>query len=85
MTCAAIREFGAKLGIVLGLLTMAIKTPAHIHDLRILIYGHLAHIAVAIFTVQSRGNMRSMDKMDKIRNLCDRDPYDGLVFRNGFD
>ena len=84
MARTAIREFGVKHWIVFSLLPMAIETPAHIHDLGVLIYGHLAHIAVAILAVQSCSDMGAMDKMDKVRHLRNRNPYDRLIFRNGF-
>ena len=77
MTCTAIGKFCKQHGVVLGFLAMTIKTPPHIYHLRILIYCFLAEVAMAILAVKAGGNVRTMDKMHKIRNLRDRHPIYG--------
>lgn len=57
---------------------MACQAPTHIHFLW-LGNGHLAELAVAVFTVQPRGNVGAVAEIDKVRQDGHRDPLDGLV------
>ena len=84
MARAAVGELCIKHGVIFGLLTMTIETPAHVHHLRILIHSVFAYITVAIFAVQSCGNVWSVDIMYKIRYLRDRYPINRLIVLNIF-
>ena len=79
MARATICELRVELRIVLGLLLVAVETPAHIHYLGILINGQLADVPVAVFAVQSRGNVRAMHEVHKVRHLSHRHPVNGPV------
>src|SRR5258706_7261570 len=67
------------LGIILSTPTVAVQAPAHIDCLLERLNRLLAHIAVAVFTVQPGSNVWAMIKMDEIRHLIDRHPIDRLV------
>ena len=84
MTRTAIGKLCKKHWVILGFLTMAVETPTHVYHLRVLIYGFLAEVTVAIFAVKPRSNMRPVDKMHKVRYLRDRHPIDWLVVLNVF-
>ena len=79
MTRTAVSKFCEKHWVVFCFLAMAVEAPTHIDHLRILIYGFLAEITVAILAVKPRSNVRPVDKMHKVRYLRDRHPVDRLV------
>jgi hypothetical protein len=79
MTRTAVGKLCKKHWVVLGFLPVAVKAPTHVYHLRVLIYGFLAEVTVAILTVETGGNVRPVDKMHKVRYLRDRYPVDGLV------
>ena len=95
MTRSTIDQFGALLGqgdgnsriiagvircIVFGLCFVAVDAPAHINGLFQCGNRLFAHIAVAVFAVQSGGDMRAVVEMHEVGHLIDRHPIDWLVF-----
>ena len=66
MARAAIGKFCIEHWIICCFLPMTIETPSHVHQLGILINSLLADITVAILTVQSCSNMRTMNIMHKV-------------------
>jgi len=82
MTRATIGQLDQLFRIIRGLAAMTFQTPTHIHHLWVLCDLHFRHITVAFFAVQSRGNMRSMHEVDKVRHLCDRHPFNWLVIED---
>ncbi len=66
------------LNIIFRLGAMTIQAPTHVHYLRVLIDGHLAHITVAILTVQTGRDMGAMNEVHKVWHHCHRRPMDGL-------
>lgn len=65
---------GIVLEIILRARLMAVKAPPHVHHLRVLGNGHFGHIAVTIFAIETRRNVRTMREMHKVRHLCHRYP-----------
>ena len=63
--------------ILAGNFRMALQTETHIKDLWVLRDGHLGHIAMAILAILSRGNMSAVIKLNKIRYLSHRHPFEG--------
>ena len=80
------RYFGIMGRIVLNVIsragTMTVETKAHIYHLRILGNLHFAHITVTGFAIQACGDMRTMDKMNKVWHLRHRHPGNLLVVQH---
>ncbi len=82
MTSTTIGKLGQYYRIVGEPGPVAVQTPAHVHDLRILGNINGAHITMAGFTVQTRRDMRTMYEVDKVRHLSDRHPGNLVVIQN---
>ncbi len=78
MASDTIGQFGQHYRIILETGAMAIQAPAHIHLLRNS-HCHLAKLAMAILTIQACCNMRTMAKINEIRNNRNRYPWNGFV------
>ena len=83
MTRAAVCEFDQFFLIVTGSFDMTIQTPAHVHHLRVLVDTHLAYIAMAVFTVLARRNMRTVIELNEIWDNGNGDPFERLSTQNG--
>ena len=81
MTSQAIGQFGQFNGIVLVACPMAVQTPTHIHLLR---HGsdHLADLSMAILTINTGCDVRTMAEVNKVWQNSHRHPGNGLVFLN---
>ena len=77
MARAAVGQFDQFFMILAGNFLMALQTEAHIKYLRVLSDGYLGHIAMAILAVLSRGHMGAVIKLNKIRYLSHRHPFEG--------
>ena len=83
VTRAAVGEFDQFFLIVPGGFDVTVQTPAHVHHLRIFVDAHLAHIAVAVFTVLPRGDMRAMVELNEIRDDGNGNPFERLTAEDG--
>ena len=78
MTGNAIGQLGQHDRIICEARAVTAETPAHVH---LLGDGdrHLADLAVALFAVQSGGDVRTVAEINKVRQDGNRHPCDGLV------
>lgn len=78
MTGNAIGQLGQHDRIVFEARPVTVETPAHVHLLGDG-HSHLADLAVALFAVQSGGNMRTVTEINEVWQNGNRHPGDGLV------
>ncbi|HEX7619738.1 MAG TPA: hypothetical protein VF359_00900 [Anaerolineales bacterium] len=81
MASHTIGQFGQHNWVILVPCAVTAQTPTHIHFLR-LCNRHLANLSMAILTVETGCNVRTMAVIDKVRQNRYRYPFNGFVILN---